>query len=792
MKNWKKGLNFERKVVNMRKKIKANEQGAVLLTVLCFTTVILIIAATALKIASYSNQQSNKNLCKTQAQIIAENYLVGYLSTFPVETDSTGNQYVNYDKLKTLAGGNTEETATQVVCTLREEGSNTIINTDEYTAGGTCTIYIYNANGGVVVKSAATYNGETEIASAFFDGKITRPYESNNVIETNGSYNVTDIAAPVWGDVMIENLDTTTVTSFHNSNGYFNSNLYTNSNFYFGQGTTTQYIKDTIYGHAPTITAVGNIFMTNLDMKTDVGKIDQAGKRKADSGYDRNFLLNRDGYINSDSNIILGQGCSIGGYDGTKKDPIDIYCRNLYIGSVSIPTYASNEVKNEMSVVSSAISNAGMSLYQNGVGEFITGNVYVKKGSGSSQKGNVYINQNGNGAIVNGDMFVEGDIYISAGKLTVKGALYVGGNVYGPSGSIITGSSSGNLDCILRVDWNASNTRSVKPRLDYAPGLYEYGVRDDPDISNPSSYRDSTPNNMYKDGTINNVANPDLAKAAKYIQDKFQFALAHGIEDKYTDGSGEHLISNITLSGMPPAQYNAVWLGGGLEVYKSCKLTTAQVGELQGGTAGMMTVKVTNEDIVILLPVSKNTNSNILTRIRVDNSAKTGDYFVYFMFYDPNNGAEATDNFYTRTASANSSTSVTFRPAGNQKSGAMICDTQFCPMNGSTMTNYGNTNIFYMLPDGVTMYVGSSGLHARLQGVVYGPQSFVKFTEPANPGDFSGVYGQIKVESYTVSQNHNIQNIFNCPPANDSILGYIAAKSPSSGNLKFKYYVKHN
>lgn len=776
----------------MRKKIRANEQGAVLLTVLCFTTVIMILAATALKIATYSNRQSNENLCKTQAQIIAENYLVGYLSTFPVETDATGVQYVNYDGLKTLAGGSNEQTATQVVCTLREEGTNTIINTDDRTAGGTCTIYIYNANGGVVVKSAATYNGQTEIASAFFDGKVVRPYESNNVIETNGSYNVTDIAAPVWGDVMIENVDTTTVTSFHNSNGYFNSNLYTNSNFYFGQGTTTQYIKDTIYGHAPTITAVGNIFMTNLDMKTDVGKIDQNGKRKADSGYDRNFLLNKDGYINSDSNIVVGQGCSIGGYDGTKVDPIDMYCRNLYIGSVQAPAYASDDVKNQMQVVSQAITNAGMSLYQNGVGTFIVGNVYVKKGSGSSQKGNVFINQNGSGAIVDGDMFVDGDIYITAGKLTVKGALYVGGKVYAPDGSEITGNSSSNLDCIIRINWNATNKRSQKPDMDYAPGLYEYGVREDPTISNPSSYRDSTPNDMYRDGTVNNLANPDLAKAAKYIQDKYQFALQHTLTSTYTDASGTKTVSNIASFGLPAAQYPAVWLSGNLEVYKSCKLSTAEVGEMQGGTAGMLTVKVTNEDIVILLPVTKNSNSSVLTRIRVDNSAKTGDYFVYFMFYDPSNSNEATDNYYTRTKAQNSSTAVTFRPAGNQKAGAMICDTVFCPMNGSTMTNYGSTNIFYMLPDGFKMYVGSSGLHARLQGVVYGPQATVNFTEPANPGDFSGIYGQIKVESYTVAQNHNIQNIFNCPPASDSILGYISAKSPSTGNLKFKYYVKHN
>lgn len=773
----------------MRKKIRANEKGAVLLTVLCFTTVIMIVAATALKIATFANRQSTQNLCKTQAQIIAENYLVGYLSTF---TDVNADGSINYDNLKTLAGGSTEETATQVVCSLREEGSNGLVNTDERTAGGLCTIYIYNSNGGVVVKSAATYNGETEIASAFFDGKIVRPYDSNNVIETNGGYNVTDIAAPVWGDVMIENDPSTIVTKFHNSNGEFNGNFYSNSNLYFGQGTTTQKFRDTARGYAPTITAVGNIFMTNLDVKTTVGKTDYKGRKAADTGYDRNFLLNKDGYINSDSSIVLGQGCDIGGYNGTKKDSIDMYCRNLYIGSIQTPTGASTTVANQVADVAAAVNSAGMALYQNGVGQFITGNVYVKKGSGSSQLGNVYVNQNGGGAIVNGDMFVDGDIYIIAGKLTIKGALFCGGTIYAPDGSVITNpTSSSYIECILKMTTNATNARSVKPDMDYAPGLYEFGVKDDPTISNPSTYRDCTPNDMYKEGTISNLTNPELAKAAKYIQDKFQFALAHGTDTPYTDGSGNTAYpSDIVVVpnyAQRPAKY-----GSGVNIYKSCKLSTTEVNPscVAGNTPAKFTIHVTNEDIVILLPMT-GTSTQMGAKIRVDNSAKTGDYFVYFMFYDPNNSAEATTNYYTKTAAQNSSKTIVFSPGPNAKGGAQISDTMFCAMDSNTITNYGSTNIFYMLPDGMNMNIGTNGIHSILQGVVYGPKSKINFTEPANSGDFSGVYGQIKVESYYVAQNHNIQNIFNCPPANDSILGFIAAKQPSSGNLKFKYYIKH-
>ena len=380
-------------------------------------------------------------------------------------------------------------------------------------------------------------------------------------------------------------------------------------------------------------------------------------------------------------------------------------------------------------------------------------------------------------------------LYIIAGKLTIKGALYVGGKIYGPDGSEITG-SGGNIEYIIRMSTNASNKRSEKPEMDYAPGLYEYGVKDDPTVSNPSSYRDCTPNDMYKEGTINNLANPELAKAAKYIQDKFKFALAHGTDTPYTNSSGGTAYPSDIVT-VNYSQRGAKY-GAGVNISKSCKLSLQEVNPscVAGNTPAKFTVHVTNEDIVILLPMT-GTSTQMGAKIRVDNSAKTGDYFVYFMFYDPNNSNEETTNYYTKTAAQNASKTIIFSPGPNAKGGAQVSDTMFCDMNSNTITNYGSTNIFYMLPDGMNMNLGANGIHSILQGVVYGPKSKVNFTEPANPGDYSGVYGQIKVESYYVAQNHNIQNIFNCPPANDSILGFIAAKQPSSGNLKFKYYVKH-
>ena len=67
----------------MKKHVKKNrnKKGSVLLTVMCFTLVCMLIASTALSLASYSAKTSNKNVRSTQAEISAQNYLQEYINT---------------------------------------------------------------------------------------------------------------------------------------------------------------------------------------------------------------------------------------------------------------------------------------------------------------------------------------------------------------------------------------------------------------------------------------------------------------------------------------------------------------------------------------------------------------------------------------------------------------------------------------------------------------------------------------------------------------------------------------
>ena len=57
----------------MKRRIKKNQKGSVLLTVICFTTVCMLLASTALSLANYSSKVSNNNICSTQAEITAQN-----------------------------------------------------------------------------------------------------------------------------------------------------------------------------------------------------------------------------------------------------------------------------------------------------------------------------------------------------------------------------------------------------------------------------------------------------------------------------------------------------------------------------------------------------------------------------------------------------------------------------------------------------------------------------------------------------------------------------------------------
>lgn len=742
----------------MKRRIKKNQKGSVLLTVICFTTVCMLLASTALSLANYSSKVSNNNIRSTQAEITAQNYLQEYINSFAG----------NYDDLASLAG--TSESSPSIVnVSMQDLAGNTISD------AGTCQIKIYKSGSGVVVKSEATYAGETEVASAVFSITAANSYKSNNAIETNGSYNVDDIAAPVGGDVLLENNSPTTVTAFFNSNGEYKSNFHSNGNLFFGKNSTSQSFVDTKNGSAPTITAIGNIAVYNFKITTSVGKTDVNGNtsttiKTLGTTYDKNNLLNKNGYINTDKKfIILGQGGKIG--DSTNA--IDIYCRGVMIGYIPnsykyYDTSTGTICEKDISAFQQDIENNYMCPNSNGIPQ-IYGNIYCYKGisnDGVSQDGDFVCNAM-NTSTINGDLVVDGNIHILQGSLDVKGKIYCTGEIYDENGCRY-GKDSGFIE--KRINNNFRNivqdssqfptdARSQKPSMDYAPGLYEYGVNDNPTISQPSMCKAASPNNMFNDGYI---GNPDSAKAAaaKYIQDKYNEALAHTLDSKYTTLTGEIDVSSYT-------DRNSITNGDGVEVYKSCRLKADQMDE-----QCKYTIKIKDEDIVLLIP-----KGDFKGQIRVDNSGKSGDYFLYVMYYNPD---DLTEVYYEKN---NPDESVTMT---HMNGAPVLCETSFASLNSSFIdTSVTETNIFVLLPDGFTFNVGTN--NTIIQGIVYGPNSDIEFPG----GTDSRIFGQIKVANYTVGGNRNISIIENVKPSDNSILGYINTALPTSGDVTFEYFTKY-
>ncbi|WP_124099836.1 hypothetical protein [Ruminococcus sp. Marseille-P6503] len=726
-----------------------------MLTVICFTTVCMLIASLALSLANYSAKVSNNNIRSTQAEITAQNYLQEYINSFSGK----------YDDLASLAG--TSESSPNIVnVSMRDSAGNTVSD------AGTCQIKIYKSGSGVVVKSEATYAGETEVASAYFDGTASNPYESVAAIEINDAYNINDIAAPVSGDITIENSDITKITTFKNNNGSYKSNVYSNGNIKLGDGTTTQTFEDTLTGNAPTITALGNIYINKLEMTTNVGKTDKNGKTSLDATYDKSALLNKNGYINTDSKIIITNGNPT---IGDSENDIDIYCRGAFIGKV--PEYYGNK---DNSALYSTIENDYGGSNTNDVGQIINGNFYCIKGSSSAQDGDFVVYAN-NTVTINGDLIVDGgDIYIfnqNGTRLNVTGKIYYTGSIYDQNLNKY-GDANFDMSRLNNMDTNKiinsmptdadELVRAVKPAMDYAPGLYEYGVKDNPTLSLPSSCITASPNAMYAAGTYTN-SDTEKAKAAKYIQDKYNDALMHNLYSSYPTGEkvSDNYIDNDSLKN-------------GITVKKSCYLTTDQA-EMEGGK---ITIKLTNEDIVVLLPLT-NMEGNLNTQFRIDNDDKTGDYFCYFMFYDPN---DTLNNYYTKNNENPDGTTPIYNLNGRNVQSPLICDKEFAEFNKSDLyTSSTTTNIFILLPDGITLKHGTAGMKQPLQAIIYGPNAYYEL--PNNAG--SKVYGQVKTKSITVAANQNAAFIERVLPADNSILGFINSALPLSGVLKLEYFTKY-
>jgi len=813
------------------KRFKANQSGAVLVTVVCVVTVCMIIVATALKLSAHTNAESTKNVCRTQAKVTAENYLQYYLDSFPKD-EKTGK--LIYDDLNKIAG-ESEETAKTVTCRIVTNGNQPLPAENYEKVGGTCVIKVYKSNGGIIVRADATYGGQTQNAKAYFNGKVNTPYASNNAVETTGAYLPTE-ALPVCGDILIEVpaaeneavAGKTDYYSFmHNSNGTNNGNYYTTGNLAVGfsksvygvAGDTDVFfidsqsnLNDRKKAMSPTITVVGDMYSKGLVMSTEVGKIDYNGVRKGEyvvkdgvkKDYGADGLSNRDGYVNVFGTLYIagtGKGISVGCKAGGDSEPIDVYCSNLVSGAAGGCSGFTAErfetIKTGYDAILSWAPGSAGSIFQTNNKTYINGNLYVYKDSAASARGDLITTDK---ITVSGDAYIEGDIYlIGNGELSIGGTLYISdtSKVYKWNSNKFeeTNISNSKLTAASKVKGftkvTGGYTRNARPRKLYAPGLFDYDADRDPDISYPDTYGEATPNDMYKDNTAD----------SKFIKNLFKEAITTPLKGNAyfveKDASNKWVKTGATYNGDANTAKCEGNRNKALEIDKSCYLTKGEA-ELEKGI--QLRVVVKDKDIVVALPMDGNTGK-LNAQIRVDRStplsgsAKRG--FCYIMFYNENEiGTDSKVAAYLSATEKNyylkNNSGMTYYLASRNVKTCIIANSDifdFCSQSPLVANPSSiSSNIMILLPDGMTLAYGEGDDTVGLQALIYGPKGIFDRTGNSQQSSF---YGQIKVKDYKNVKNADKYTVVNIPPSEGSILTYITKKAAKDGILKFLYYVKN-
>lgn len=756
-------------------KRRQSQKGSVLLSVVCFTTVLTILATTALSMSHVADKTSNKNVRCTQAEITAENYLQQYLSTF-------GGVY---DDLNTLAAGTTEAAPREITVTMNKGPG-----TNAQKSQGDCKIYVYKKGSGVYVKSVATYAGEEEASVAYFNGTVATPYESNSTIETFGGVSGGANGLGYSGDLLLEGDPTDTVT-LHNTQSVIKGNVYTNSNMLFSDTTNTK-LQDTNEGTAPTLAVGGYLFLNQCEMTTSVGKRDGAGNLPTDSGYDVsvNGLGNKDGYILCDKKVVFGMETKI----GDSSNPIDVYSYGAYFGSV--PTSMGDY---------SAISSISDSYFNdNGSSSpFVNGNLYCYKGTNATtQDGSVYVGKNGSGASVNGDVIIQGDLYITNGsKFTVNGNLYCTGNIYygyesvtcwwpKESSFVITNTAVIKSDGTLSdekvkndgklvvtgsmINSTPSDARSVMPALDYDPSKYDPVTSPNPTRSSPSIYQNRTVNNMFADKyqSIDTEYSDAYAKSGlsyTYIDEACTTSMQDKIDEMTAAGSDGNAIKNYIKTNCKKLYINSN--------YRFDLTALSPWYDNMAENEYVIKMPASGDDLFVLLPSNNNQfkvmvdfsdspTKNVSTNNMYSSVPKN---FCYFML---DCGSSATN--YADAAPAESNWDFYKCKITDQN--------HTNPATDFNSTKDKANNIFLLAPDNCKINLKSENGSEGIQAVVYSPKSELILDGPATT---MPLFGQGLVGSLNQAQNDT--QVGRLLPSPDSILGYINIGAAAT-NLEFNYF----
>ena len=760
-----------------KRRFKQNENGAVLLTVLCVMLMMIILVGASISFVSQTTQKTYRTFQAEQAYMTA---------TTCLET------YVNDIELKTLDGSDQtkqKKAIDELVALSNDNGGNgyeydVLINGDkDIEKMGSCTIRVSKFNDQtIVITATAKFGSETDQVAAYVQTD-TQPRSASfsNAIEicqdTGGDYN----NLKVLGDYA-------TITGNNKSKTYVIAN-----NFQ----TCGSFI---VYGNVKATNNANVTLGAGLNDSTVGGRLQIWGNFYAENTFTAQTTMNK--AETNDDNYMLIKGefkCKanpvIGDFDAHEADneskderenkkEIDVFCENFYCET--------NNYKQLGNLVVSGKDSSTFKYY-------------------------------GTTAYIYGDLVVDGKFDLgSSSKIEVHGNVYCSGDI--PSNVVCVGYNGKGSEKKLNQKFPnqavPTTGRFKVPEMSATYNEYEYYPED---LIASTNSTVGVLKNKYNALHSSTTPTSRTLYDAEFGDGVAAFSYTYnGTKVERVNDDGAHI--RVTESDGTVSDYAMV-------VNKSC-IFGPELGQ-DNATEGLYKIAdyktlihVTNEDIVILLkPGVTVGDGKFRTFIVKNDSPASNPHYCYFVTDAGETVFNDTERDMTKTVRSKNQ-KVTF---DLHNSSIMDYDLYKRLYNTDTLKSYkqslkaGVTNpnfalnltsseiagtymppeekIIYLLTYGSTFKMNNDSFH---QGIIYGPeanyysstQSYVKFPkiyyssiEPPKENTDLCSLGMVITGSF---YNKNSSSYaFNEPDANSALSIVKKAKNSQLSGYKLIRYEHH-
>jgi len=514
----------------MRRKMKSNRQGAVLMTVTVVSVMMVVIVAAAISLVAHTNTKTNREYRKKQAYFAASSCLEAFIVKETNMVVGTYSEQFIQDRITELNKiADSDKTATVRIGELNAAGddvidANLIGNSHPRWNDINVTLKLERYDAGIKAISTATYLGEEQKVVAYMNIKDlqagTTVPGALEIIGTTGGGNESYNNISVYGntsapDTASHDVNTVYVCNKNNNEFYGDVSIY--GSLLFSRGQTTlkanpYYVDGYDNGQTKGCTLyVSRSFVMGENQPHIVSTYPKdRSYNKAPRGIDGyNYVQVGEALVMAGDNG-RPNGCCI----GTEGMEVDVYAGLLsmgkHAGDVTLSTGDKLIDVMKMSSTKPTEYATIMNVGGYGSGNTITGNVYLRKNTNPGSEvfdGSAYLSNDGT---IFGDLYVEGDIHVD-GKFTVDGNVYIQGTTGEKPEDRIDGNltiTSGHKAEIK--DWTGLGGRATEPN-NFNPLPYYYYpehmllLKD----NNVSTIAD-TYSSFYKDDKVTLKSSPDV------------------------------------------------------------------------------------------------------------------------------------------------------------------------------------------------------------------------------------------------------------------------------------------